>query len=221
MSSAVGSKDALRQVYKTANPRSVAKELKRLDAHCRRFVELSPFVVMGTGGAGGQDVSPRGGPPGFVKVIDENTLVLPDFPATTASIRWRIFWRTGASGCSSSCPALTRRCASTGGRRSIGSRFARHGDGGRRLPIAVIRVAVETGLSALRQGAHALRPVGPGGADRAPLPSMGQMLKDQISTDKPAETQEEMLVRYRETLHQSPLRAGQGIETSRSSNSRM
>ena len=37
--------------------------------------------------------------------------------------------------------------------------------------------------------------------ERASLPSMGQMLKDQISTDKPAETQEEMLVRYRETLY--------------------
>lgn len=47
----------------------------------RRFIELSPFVVVATGRPdGGLDVSPRGDPPGFVRVLDEKTLLLPDRP---------------------------------------------------------------------------------------------------------------------------------------------
>ena len=61
MGTVVTDKDALREIYKRPNGRAVAKELRSLDPHCRRFVELSPFVVMGTSGANGQGVSPRGG----------------------------------------------------------------------------------------------------------------------------------------------------------------
>jgi PPOX class probable FMN-dependent enzyme len=57
------------------------KVLPRLDRHARAFIARSPFVVLGTADAQGrQDVSPRGDPPGFVKVLDDHTLVLPDRP---------------------------------------------------------------------------------------------------------------------------------------------
>lgn len=56
------------------------KGLDRLDPHCRRFIELSPFLVIATGGPDGLDASPRGDPPGFVKVLDDRTLLLPDRP---------------------------------------------------------------------------------------------------------------------------------------------
>ncbi len=53
----------------------------RLNPLTRRFVELSPFVVVATGRPdGGLDVSPRGDPPGFVRILDERTLLLPDRP---------------------------------------------------------------------------------------------------------------------------------------------
>jgi len=53
----------------------------RLNALTRQFVELSPFVVVATGRPdGGLDVSPRGDPAGFVRVLDERTLLLPDRP---------------------------------------------------------------------------------------------------------------------------------------------
>jgi uncharacterized protein len=55
--------------------------IDRLDGHCRRFIELSPFCVLSTVGSdGGPDLSPRGGEPGFVRVPDEHTVVLPDRP---------------------------------------------------------------------------------------------------------------------------------------------
>jgi len=55
------------------------KELDHLDRHCRHFIELSPFAVLSTADADGwPEVSPRGGDAGFVKVLDEHRLVLPD-----------------------------------------------------------------------------------------------------------------------------------------------
>jgi uncharacterized protein len=55
------------------------KEIDHVDRHCRSFLELSPFAVLSTADADGwPEVSPRGGDPGFVKVLDEHRLVLPD-----------------------------------------------------------------------------------------------------------------------------------------------
>ena len=69
----------LRSRYGEASENSVRKSLDRLDRHCRRFIELSPFVVLATSGADGRaDCSPRGDPPGFVAVLDERTVLLPD-----------------------------------------------------------------------------------------------------------------------------------------------
>ena len=58
-----------------------AKIADRLNPLTRQFVERSPFVVVATGRpGGGLDVSPRGDPPGFVRILDERTLLLPDRP---------------------------------------------------------------------------------------------------------------------------------------------
>ena len=60
---------------------SVKKCIPSLDRHCKEFIERSPFLCIGTSGAGGRaDVSPRGDPPGFVQVLDDNTLFIPDRP---------------------------------------------------------------------------------------------------------------------------------------------
>jgi PPOX class probable FMN-dependent enzyme len=65
--------------YPTASPRAVAKVIDHVDHHCARFVELSPFATLATVDPDGfPDVSPRGGGPGFVRVVDPHTLALPD-----------------------------------------------------------------------------------------------------------------------------------------------
>ena len=59
----------------------VSKIVDRLNHATRRFIELSPFVCLATCDADGHcDVSPRGDPPGFVRILDERTLLLPDRP---------------------------------------------------------------------------------------------------------------------------------------------
>jgi uncharacterized protein len=69
---------ALRALHHAPMSRATDKVLRALDAHCRRIVELSPFCVIATQGPRGADVSPRGDPPGFVRVLDDRTLLLPD-----------------------------------------------------------------------------------------------------------------------------------------------
>lgn len=57
------------------------KVLHALDRHCRAFIALSPFLVLASADSDGQvDASPRGDPPGFVQVLDDRTLLLPDRP---------------------------------------------------------------------------------------------------------------------------------------------
>jgi len=71
----------LRSIYPGASERSQRKEIDHMDGYCRRFIALSPFCVLSTVGPGAApDLTPRGGEPGFVRVTDERTLVLPDRP---------------------------------------------------------------------------------------------------------------------------------------------
>jgi len=72
---------SLRAHFGTIHPLALRKVLPLLDAHCRAFIALSPFAVLASSdGEGGVDASPRGDAPGFVGVVDDTTLLLPDRP---------------------------------------------------------------------------------------------------------------------------------------------
>lgn len=70
--------DTLRDLYGEPVPASLVKEMTFLTDEYAAFIKASPFVVISTSGAEGLDASPRGGPPGFVRVVDKTTLMLPD-----------------------------------------------------------------------------------------------------------------------------------------------
>lgn len=71
----------LHEIVGTPASRAVLKERATLDEHCRAFIGLSPFVLVATAGKDGCcDVSPKGDAPGFVRVLDERRLVIPDRP---------------------------------------------------------------------------------------------------------------------------------------------
>lgn len=77
----VKNEDELRQVLGHPNELSLGKEIHALDEHCRNFIARSPFLLIGTANADGKgDVSPKGDPAGFVQVLDDHTLVIPDRP---------------------------------------------------------------------------------------------------------------------------------------------
>jgi len=70
--------EELEAIYGEPAPRSLEKELDRISDHYRAFIEKAPFVTVATCGPEGLDCSPRGDPAGFVRVVDEKTLMLPD-----------------------------------------------------------------------------------------------------------------------------------------------
>lgn len=69
---------ALESLYGDAVAASIAKEVPALTPGYRALIEASPFFVLATGGPGGLDASPRGDEPGFVRVVDDRTLLIPD-----------------------------------------------------------------------------------------------------------------------------------------------
>jgi PPOX class probable FMN-dependent enzyme len=77
----ISSVDDLRAIVGEPAERVLMKEVPALDARAIDFIGSSPFLVLATSAANGTcDASPKGGPPGFVKVLDEQRLALPDFP---------------------------------------------------------------------------------------------------------------------------------------------
>jgi len=77
----VTTEQELREMLGVPAPRSVLKERSALDMHFRAFLAHSPFLLMATSGTDGTcDVSPKGDAPGFVLVLDDRRIVIPDRP---------------------------------------------------------------------------------------------------------------------------------------------
>ena len=71
----------LREVFGWPTERAVNKQIDRLDHHCRAIIAKSPFILLGTSDSSGRcDVSPKGDYPGFVRVLDDETIAIPDLP---------------------------------------------------------------------------------------------------------------------------------------------
>lgn len=204
---AITSLPALRELYAPVNPRSALKELQQLDVHAKRLISLSPFVVMASHGVDGRaDTSPRGGEAGFVKVVDNNTLLIADSPGNNRLDSLENIIATGQVGLLFMVPGMdeTLRVNGTAVLSTDESERQLCKDS-RRVPKLVIRVSVQASYlhcakALMRSDLWNLDKH----IDRRQLPSMGEMMHDQlagkISPDTAVETQEQMLERYRQTL---------------------
>ncbi len=70
--------EQLEKIYGQPHERAINKEITFVNEDYRAFIEFSPFVVLATTGPEGLDCSPRGDAPGFVRIIDQHTLAIPD-----------------------------------------------------------------------------------------------------------------------------------------------
>ena|SRR3990167_5581977 len=203
----ITSLEALRALYDPVRERSAKKELPQLDVHATRFIGFSPLVVLSSAGANGAlDASPRGGEPGFVKVLDPQTLLIPDAPGNNRLDTLENIVQTGQIGLLFLVPGMDETLRVNGRALLTTDEADRERcTDARRVPKLVIRVAVQASYlhcaKALMRSSlwDASRQV-----ERSVMPSMGEMLRDQIgdrlSTDAPVETQAQMLERYRQTL---------------------
>jgi PPOX class probable FMN-dependent enzyme len=194
----ITSVDALRALYATPGERAVKKQLSKLDRHCRRFIELSPFLVLATTAETGEmDASPRGGAPGFIKVQDERTLLIPDAPGNNRLDSLENILSTGRVGLLFLIPGVDETL------RVNGSAVLSRAEGDlalctddRRAP-KVVRVSVlEAYLHCAKAFMRSRLWSAESHVDRTLLPTLGQMLNDQTGIQVPAETQEAMVRRY-------------------------
>ncbi len=80
-SEVVQSIEELRAIIGSPRQLVIDKVIHEVDDYCREFIARSPFLLIGTSDAqGNADVSPKGGEPGFVQVLDDHTLLIPDRP---------------------------------------------------------------------------------------------------------------------------------------------
>ncbi|MFM1988524.1 MAG: hypothetical protein RJA99_1481 [Pseudomonadota bacterium] len=191
--------DALRALYPPAKERALRKQLSALDEHCRRFLELSPFVVVSSRGADGSvDASPRGGDPGFARVVDEHTLLIPDATGNNRLDTLENLVATGAIGLLFMVPGVDETLRINGTARvSADPALLERAAERARPPRTVIVVHVREAYLHCAKALMRSRLWDPARAvPRSALPTMGEMLKDQIGDDGPAETQAQMLARY-------------------------
>lgn len=195
----IDSIEQLRTLYVLPKERAVRKQLAFLDAHCRRFIELSPFVVVAScSAARSMDASPRGGPPGFVKVVDARTVLIPDAPGNNRLDTLENILETGKIGLLFMIPGVDETLRANGTARL--SRREEHLErfaGVNRPPKLVIEVAVtEVYLHCAKALMRSALWSPASRVDRSALPSMGEMLRSQTGMEGPAESQAEMLARY-------------------------
>jgi hypothetical protein len=183
----VTSEAELRTTYRQPTPLAVAKEIGRLDAHCRGFIALSPFLCIGTMGADGMaDVSPRGGAPGFVQVLGPNRLALPDRPGNNRLDTLVNILRQPSVGMLFFIPGFEDMLRINGEARistdkALMERFGAEG----KLPLTVILVEVR------QAQLHCTKAIKRAGLwdpatqlDRHTFPSLGQILHDQLALDR-------------------------------------
>lgn len=168
----------------------------------------APVPAKGTGDGlmrprdGRLDASPRGGEPGFVRVVDETTLWIPDAPGNNRLDSFGNIVETGQVGMLFLIPGIDETLR-VNGRAHLSTDPDKREQLAtpRWTPKVVVVVAVEEAflhcpkaLMRSKLWADESR------QDRSVLPSLGQMLKDQTGSPEPAETQEEMLARYKPGL---------------------
>jgi PPOX class probable FMN-dependent enzyme len=170
----------LRALYAVPYSGARIKEIDHVSRHYRAFVERSPFVVLATSGPEGLDCSPRGGDPGFVRVRDERTLLLPDhagnnrLDSLTNIVRDpRVAMLFVIPGCSETLRAYGRAMISAD--RAMLDSFAVDGKAPRTVAVVTVqRVYYHCGRSITRARLWDAST----NAKRGEVPTIGMMLKD-------------------------------------------
>ena len=199
----ITNKEELRALYGWPKGRAKTKVLTTLEKHSRHFIAHSPFFVMSTyDNSGRSDASPRGGKPGFVKILDDHTLLIPDSKGNNRVDSLINIVETGSVGCLFLIPGIdeTLRVNGTAIITSNPEYIAMFPNE-RQPPKSCIKVSVSEmflhcakALMRSELWANTYRQERPG------FPTLGKMLNDQLKIDAPLESQEEMVKRYREDL---------------------
>ncbi|MGE5147649.1 MAG: pyridoxamine 5'-phosphate oxidase family protein [Candidatus Eiseniibacteriota bacterium] len=175
--------DELRALFDAPSEMVQRKVIKRLDRHCRTLIAACPFVCVSTSNAAGRaDISPRGDAPGFVQVIDDATLFVPDRPGNNRIDSMANILENPNVGLYFIIPGMDETLRIYGKAEltrdpALLDRAAVNG----RTPKIGIKVAVEGAHLHCGKAFKRSRLWDPAARiDRKTLPSLGQMVRDQL-----------------------------------------
>lgn len=180
----------LRTVYKQPGGGAVGKDIAQIDAHFAHFISLSPFLCIGTAGENGLcDVSPRGGEPGFVHVIDARTLAIPDRPGNNRLDSLGNITRNPGVGLLFFVPGFEDTLRVNGVAHvttepELMARFTTDGKPPRSVLLIDVKEAYLHCVKAIKRAGLWTQEAQ---VDRATFPTAGQVYRDQLKLEIPGE----------------------------------
>jgi len=200
----ITTREQLREHYAEAKGRAALKVIDHVEEHCRHFIALSPFLLLSTADAQGKgDVTPRGDTPGFVTVLDDHHLAIPDRPGNNRLDSLQNIIENPEVGLLFMVPGFmeTLRINGTAQIRiddDLRAPFAVND----RLPASVLVVHVREAFLHCAKSIMRSR-LWEAGAQvpRNTMPTIGQIISDQIGSERPTENQEQVVESYRSSLY--------------------
>lgn len=195
--------ETLRELYGIPSDRAIKKTQFQLEKHAINFINHSPFLLISTVNSNGQmDVSPRGGQPGFIKVIDDHTILIPDAKGNNRVDSLENIVETGRFGALFLIPGIDETLRLNGTATVTTNPEYIEYFSEERIPIKTcIEVKVEeTFMHCAKAFMRSKLWSIDAQLDRSEFPTMGQILKDQIGGDEIPEKHADMVERYKKDL---------------------
>lgn len=185
----IETREELREFYRQPGEVPVRKELRQLDMHAKGFLSRSPFVLIGSqDGHGNADVTPKGDKPGFVKVLDDTTIAIPDRPGNNRLDTWENVVQNPAVGLIFLIPGMNETLRINGDGKltadpDMREQFAVDG----KPAVAALIVRIKAVYMHCAKAFLRSRLWNPEGwLPRSAMPTLGEILKDQLSLPETA-----------------------------------
>lgn len=195
--------DRLLEIYGSVSAGAKNKVIDHLDHHCRDFIAASPFVVLATSDGTNLDVSPKGDPEGFIKVVDDHHLEIPDRPGNNRIDGIMNILKHPKMSLIFFIPSVTETLRVNGHAEIVEDKetLEHHAMKGR-LPLTVTRVKVEKVLShcgkaPLRAGLWKPETW----PSERPVATLFEIVADHSKLDIPKYTEAEIDAMYQKTLY--------------------
>lgn len=199
----IENENQLRELYSLPSGRARDKVFTTLDKHAINFISKSPFIVLSTCGKNGKmDASPRGGNSGFVKVVNNQEIIIPDAKGNNRIDSLINIVETGQIGMLLLIPGIDETLRINGSAFITTEVKYLEMFSSENVPpktCMVINVE-EVFLHCAKALMRSKLWNDDSKIERSELPTIGEMLKDQLGSKEPAETQGDMVKRYQKDL---------------------
>ena len=199
----ITSESQLRELYGFASGRASKKSLLSLEEHAKNFIAKSPFVVLATiSTTGKMDNSPRGGKPGFVQVLDDNHIVIPDSKGNNRLDSLVNIIENGRVGLFFMLPGIDETLRINGSAeirtdRELLDRFTDEQNPPKTCVVIEVEEMFLHCAKALMRSKLWSKDIQ---LARENFPTMGRMLKDQLQGPEDVESHTDMVERYQKDL---------------------